>query len=84
LHFFRHSLVDVLDATPQKSLTPTHLRWAKLIGAYAVSLLAGVGSYTVTYRALVLVTESAAAAPVTSQSPGSTHAQTSPAPEPIP
>ena len=35
--------------------TPRHLRRTKLIGAFAFGLLVGVGSYTVTYHVLDLM-----------------------------
>ncbi|MGO8823645.1 MAG: hypothetical protein ACLQU9_00200 [Acidimicrobiales bacterium] len=35
--------------------TPRHLRRTKLIGAFAFALLVGVGSYTVTYHVLDLM-----------------------------
>lgn len=39
-----------------------HLRRVKLVSAFAITALVGVGSYAATYHALLLVTEPAAAA----------------------
>jgi hypothetical protein len=36
-------------------LTSKHLRRTKLVGAFAVAALVGVGSYAATYHALVLI-----------------------------
>ena len=64
--------------------TPRHLRRTKLIGAFAFSLLVGIGSYTVTYHVLSLVTEPVAvvgmATPAVTQVHGGTHAVTSQSP----
>ena len=68
-----------LAVDPGKTTTTRHLRHLKVFGAFAVSLLVGLGAYTVTYRALDLLSEPPAAAPVTSQSPAPP-----PAPTPVP
>jgi hypothetical protein len=79
---FRSSLVDPISAVgelpvdPGKATRPRYLRHVKVLGAFAFSLLVGVGAYTSTYRALVLVSEPPAAAPVTPQSPTPPHAPT--------
>ena len=69
-------------------MTSTHLRGVKLVVAFAFALLAGVGSYSVTYRVLVLVSEPSATtawlAPVAPGTTGALHAATSPAPHPLP
>jgi hypothetical protein len=50
-----------------------HLRRTKLVSAFAITALVGVGSYAATYRALVLVSEPAAATgSVAPFSPGGT------------
>jgi len=62
------------------------VRRAKVMAALAISLLAGVGSYAVTYRVLVLVSEPATTAwvaPVASVSPGVSHVATTSAPGPL-
>ena len=56
--------------------SPGHWRQLKIVGAVAVSLLAGLGAYTVTYRALVLASQPSGAP--TSQSPAPPHVQTPP------
>jgi len=83
-------MVDLIPAMgeravhPGKTTNPKHLRHLKVVGALAVSLLVGLGAYTVTYRGLVLLSTPRAAAPVTSQSPAPPHAAT-PAPHlPVP
>jgi hypothetical protein len=74
-HVCRNSLVDLISAMgelavdPGKTTTTSHLRHLKVFGAFAVSLLVGLGAYTGTYRALDLLSEPPAAAPITSQSP---------------
>jgi hypothetical protein len=58
---------------------PRYLRRAKVSVALAISLLAGVGSYALTYHVLVLMSEPAATAwvaPVASVGPGLSHAAT--------
>ncbi len=64
-----------LAVDPGRTTTTRHLRHLKVIGAFAVSFLVGMGAYTVTYRALDLLSEPPAAAPVVSHSP---------APPPVP
>ena len=59
-----------------KTRSPGHLRQLKVVGAVAVSLLAGLSAYTVTYRALVLVSQPSGTP--TSQSPAPPHVQTPP------
>jgi hypothetical protein len=63
------SAVGELAVDPGKTTTTRHLRHLKVFSAFAVSLMVGLGAYTVTYRALDLLSEPPAAAPVTSQSP---------------
>jgi len=61
------------------------MRRTKLLAAFAFSLLAGLGAYTMTYRALVLISQPVAAVsvlPITAGSPGPSQAQTPPAPPP--
>jgi hypothetical protein len=53
-------------------------RWPKLVAAFALSAVVGMGAYTATYRALMLISEPATAAwvaPVASV----THAPAAPA-----
>jgi hypothetical protein len=54
-----------------------HLRRTKLIAAFAIAALVGIGSYTATYRALALVSDPAVAmgsvAPVSPGGNGSVH-----------
>ncbi len=61
---------------PAKTSSPAHLRRLKVAGAVAVSLLAGLGAYTLTQRALVLVTQPSVAP--TSQHPAPAHLQVPP------
>jgi hypothetical protein len=60
--------------------TPRHLRRTKLVGAFAFSLLVGIGSYTVTYHVLSVLTEPVAvvgvATPAVTQSHDGVHAVT--------
>ena len=69
--------MDVISAVgvhaPGKTRSPGHLRRLKVAGAVAVSLLAGLGAYTVTHRALVLVSQPSGVP--TSQSPAPPHLQ---------
>ena len=37
-------------------------RWSKLVAAFALSAIVGIGAYTATYRVLILVSEPATAA----------------------
>jgi hypothetical protein len=37
-------------------------RWAKLVAAFALSAIVGMGAYTATYRVLMLISEPATAA----------------------
>ncbi|MGA2933227.1 MAG: hypothetical protein ABSE98_14235 [Acidimicrobiales bacterium] len=71
-----------------KLTTSMHLRRMKLIGAFAFSVLASVGSYSATYYVLVRMSEPAAvvglASPVVTGSHGQAHAVASPAPQPAP
>ncbi len=64
--------------------TSRHLRRTKLLGAFAVSALAGVGSYAASYYVLVRISEPVAvvgvAAPVTAQGHGQAPITTSTAP----
>jgi hypothetical protein len=61
---------------PRKPASSRYLRYVELAGALAVSLIVGLGAYTATYRALVLVSQPPAAVPVTSQSPAPPHVPT--------
>ena len=45
--------------THRELSAPHHLRRTKLIGAFAFGLLVGIGSYTVTYHVLDLVSQPA-------------------------
>jgi len=69
--------VDAISAVgvhaPGQTRSPEHLRQLKVAGAVAVSLLAGLGAYTVTIRALVLVSQPSGVP--TSQSPAPDHVQ---------
>jgi len=72
--------VDVISAVgvhaPAKTRGPRHLRQLKVAGAVAVSLIAGLGAYALTQRALVLVTQPSVAP--TSQRPAPAHLQVPP------
>ena len=37
-------------------------RWSKLVAAFALSAIVGIGAYTATYRVLILISEPATAA----------------------
>ncbi len=70
----------------QATHAPRHVRRAKVTAALAISLLAGVGSYALTYRVLVLVSEPATTAwvaPAGSVIPVLSHVATTPAPAPV-
>ena len=67
---------------PGQTRSPGHLRQLKVAGAVAVSLLAGLGAYTVTIRALVLVSQPSGAP--TSQSPAADHVRAPPASHRVP
>ncbi len=84
--FFRNCLVDTIavgKARPAASHpgrpTSKHLRRTKLLGAFAVTALVGIGSYAATYHALVLVsvppTPQGSVVPAT---PGGAHTVTVP------
>ena len=77
MRFYRQSCVDVISAVgvrvPGKTASPGRLRQLKVAGAVAVSLLAGLGAYTVTDRALVLVSQPSGVP--TTQSPAPVHVQ---------
>jgi hypothetical protein len=66
------------DAARPRLRTFKHLRRTKLVTAFAIAALVGVGSYAATYRALVLVSEPAGATgsvvPVSPGANGSVHA----------
>jgi hypothetical protein len=60
--FFRNCLVDTIAVGKARSATShpgrstsKRLRRTKLVGSFAVAALVGIGSYTATYRALVLI-----------------------------
>jgi hypothetical protein len=60
--FFRNCLVDTIAVGKARSATShpgrstsKHLRRTKLVGAFAVAALVGMGSYAATYHALVLI-----------------------------
>jgi hypothetical protein len=78
------SAVGELAVDPGKTTTTRQLRHLKVFSAFAVSLLVGLGAYTVTYRALDLLFEPPAAAPVTSPSPAPPPAPTPVAHLPVP
>jgi len=84
----RNSHVDTHVMTHPKLRTSRHLRRTKLIGAFAFTALAGVGSYTATLDVLVRMSEPAAvvglAAPAVTGGHGQAHAVASPAPKPAP
>ena len=61
---------------PVKTRSPGHLRRLKIAGAVAFSLLAGLGAYTVTQRALVLMSQPSVAP--TSQHQAPAHLQVPP------
>ena len=65
---------DARAAAPRpRTPSAKHLRRAKLVSAFAIAALVGVGSYAATYRALVLVSGTpAATGSVTPVAPGST------------
>ena len=66
-------------ARPTSSRTSTHLRRAKLVAAFAVTALVGLGSYAATYRALVIVSEPPAApGSIVPVSSGAAHTATVP------
>jgi hypothetical protein len=46
-----------------------HLRRTKLLAAFAVAALVGAGSYTATYRALVIISRPSALAPTSAPRP---------------
>jgi hypothetical protein len=77
--------VDVISAVGLhahgKPRNPRHLQHLKVAGALAVSVLAGLSAYTVTYRALVLASQPSGVP--TSQSPAPSHVQ-APAAHPVP
>src|ERR1700735_2287188 len=60
--FFRNSLVDTFAMGEARSaasrpgrVTSKQLRRTKLVAAFAVTALVGIGSYAATYHALVLI-----------------------------
>jgi hypothetical protein len=55
---------------PPEGRNTKHLRRAKLVAAFAVAALVGAGSYTATYRALVIISKPTALAPT--PAPGTT------------
>jgi hypothetical protein len=61
-------------------------RWTKLVAALAFSLVVGVGTYTATYRALVLISTPATAsiAPAKSESPAPVQVPTTSTPAATP
>jgi hypothetical protein len=71
-----------------KLQTSRHLRRTKLVAAFTVSALAGIGSYSTTYYVLARISEPAAvvgaASPPAAQSHGDLSAVVSPAPRPAP
>ena len=68
--------------------TSRHLRRTKLIGAFSLGLLVGIGSYTMTYHVLDLMSEPAAvvgaASPGVTAAQGTPHVVPTPAPRPAP
>ena len=82
----RHLLVDFVafglhhDARsePSEIRPATPLRRAKLVAALAVAALVGAGSYTATYRALVIMSTPSALAPVHAPGPTSVPAPAAP------
>jgi hypothetical protein len=74
----RHLSVDPLaiglrhDARtdPPEGRSTRRLRRTKLVAAFAVAALVGAGSYTATYRALVIISKPTALAPT--PAPGTT------------
>ena len=80
---FRHLPVDFValgihhdaPSEPSESRARTPFRRAKLVAALAVAALVGAGSYTATYRALVIISTPSALAPI--HAPGPTTAPTS-------
>jgi hypothetical protein len=55
---------------PSASRPTTPFRRAKLVAAFAVAALIGAGSYTATYRSLVILSTPSAVAPI--HAPGAT------------
>jgi hypothetical protein len=84
--FFRNSLVDTFAMGEARSaasrpgrVTSKHLRRTKLVAAFAVTALVGIGSYAATYHALVLISvPPTAPGSVVSVTSGGTHAPTDP------
>jgi hypothetical protein len=86
--FFRNSPVEISavgiaedarsGAARPRRRSAKHLRRTKLVAAFALTVLVGVGSYAGTYRALVLVSEPAGAtgsvAPLSPGGTGAVHA----------
>jgi hypothetical protein len=84
--FFRNCLVDTTAVGQTRSATSRpgrstskHLRRTKLVGAFAVAALVGIGSYAATYHALVLISvPPTASGSVVSVTSGSPHTATVP------
>jgi hypothetical protein len=62
--------------------TTTHLGRTKLVAALAVAALVGAGTYTATYRALVIISTPSALAPTHAPGPASVPTATAP-PQPL-
>jgi hypothetical protein len=83
---FRNCLVDTIAMGEGRSAAShpgrpasKHLRRTKLVAAFAVTALVGVGSYTATYRALVLISvPPTAPSSVVSVTSGGVHTATVP------
>jgi hypothetical protein len=84
----RHLSVDFLSIglrheargeSPEGS-NATHLRRTKVVAALAVAALIGAGSYTATYRALVILSTPSALAPTPAQGRTTTPSATPVAP----
>jgi hypothetical protein len=79
--FYRNCRVDTIAVGKARSAAShpgrsasKHLRRTKLLGAFAVTALVGIGSYAATYHALVLISvPPPAQGSVVSLTPGGTH-----------
>jgi hypothetical protein len=62
--FVALDLRDEARRAPPGDRHPTHFRRAKVLAALVVAALVGAGSYTATYRALVIISVPSAVAPI--------------------
>jgi hypothetical protein len=63
---------------PSKSRPTTPFRRTKVVAALAVAALVGAGSYTATYRALVIISTPSALAPIHAPGPTAVPAPAAP------